>query len=319
MKPYSNDLRQRIIDAYQNKEGSLREIAKRFSVSLNFVWLLLQRFRKTGRVDPKPHGGGQKRKIERADLIILRQLVEGRPEATLAELRELFCKRTGLKVSDSTIWQTLWRMGFTRQKKTFHATERDEDEEVREARAAYPKEMPERPVEKLKVVDESGVNLGMARRYARAPCGQRAPGDKPGNPGPNITMVGALGIHGLTAIMLLVGSIDGNAFKAFIAQVLVPTLQPGDIVLTDNLTSHKVKGIEEAITAAGAKLQYLPSYSPDFSPIELLWSKLKEALRSTAARTSGALERGIKAALDNITEANARAWFKHCGYCIEPK
>lgn len=317
MKPYSNDLRKKVIDAYRNREGSLREIAARFSVSLNFVWLLLQRYKKTGRVDPKPHGGGKKRKIEGVNLIILRQLVERRSDATLRELRQLFFERTGIQVSDSTIWQALWRLGFTRKKKTFHATERDEDDEVRAARAAYQGQMPEMPAEKLKFVDESGINRGMARFYGRAPRGQRAEGAKPYKPGPNISMVGALGIDGITALMLLVGAINGDAFKAFVTQLLVPTLQAGDIVLMDNLKVHKVEGIEEAIAAAGATVQYLPSYSPDLSPIELCWSKLKDALRSMAARTFSALEKGVKTALDDITETDAKAWFKHCGYCIQ--
>jgi transposase len=135
MKPYSNDLREKIITAYQNGEGSLRHLAKRFSFSLNFVWLLLERFRKTGQVDPKPHGGGPKRTIAGKHADTLREWVKAHPDATLAELRERFQKAAGVVVSCSTLAVTLKRLGYTRKKKTLHATERDED--VRAARLAY--------------------------------------------------------------------------------------------------------------------------------------------------------------------------------------
>ena len=118
--------------------------------------------------------------------------------------------------------------------------------------------------------------------------------------------------------MLVKGAINGEAFKAFVEQALAPTLQPEDIVLMDNLNVHKVAGIEEIIQSKQAKLCYLPSYSPDFSPIECCWSKIKECLRSTAARTFDDLQEGVKNALDKVTETDAEGWLKHCGYCIEP-
>jgi transposase len=127
MKPYSNDLRQRVIDAYYNAEGSLRRLAARFSVSLNFVWLLLERFRETGRVDPKPHGGGQPPKIQGEDLETLQRLVERHNNATLPELRDLFVRHTGVRVSPSTISRALKRLHITRKKIDYHASERDQD------------------------------------------------------------------------------------------------------------------------------------------------------------------------------------------------
>jgi transposase len=318
MKPYSNDLRQKVIEVYRQGKSSLREIAERFLVSLSFVWLLVKQFRETGRIDPKPHGGGKKSKIAGADLFVLRQLVEEHSDATLLELSNLFFERTGIKVSESTVWQALQRLRISRKKKTFHATERDTDEKVRQARKEYRRQQPTMPARKLIFVDESGTNLGMARTYGRAPIGQRVLGAKPQNRGPNISLVGALGIKGVTAAMLVKGAINGEVFKAFVEQVLAPTLQPGDRVLMDNLNVHKVAGIEEIIQSKQAKLCYLPSYSPDFSPIECCWSKVKEYLRSTAARTFDDLQEGIKNALDKVTETDAEGWFKHCGYCIEP-
>ena len=142
-------------------------------------------------------------------------------------------------------------------------------------------------------------------------------GHKPHNTGSNISLVGALGLSGITTIMMLEGAVDGTAFETFIEKMLAPTLQPGDIVLMDNVKTHKGKKVEEIIRSTGAQLRYLPRYSPDFSPLENCWSKLKELLRGIAARTVDTLEEGVKNALDKITEKDVKGWFKHCGYCIQ--
>lgn len=110
------------------------------------------------------------------------------------------------------------------------------------------------------------------------------------------------------------GSTDAQVFLTFVQAILVPTLRPGQIVIMDNLSSHKVDGVQDAILAAGARLEYLPSYSPDLSPIEKCWSKLKEFLRAKAARTRELLDQAITEALDIITPQDAQGWFAHCGY-----
>jgi len=163
-------------------------------------------------------------------------------------------------------------------------------------------------------VDESGINLALTRLYGRAPRGQRAVGSAPINYGQNITLIGALGRSGLEAPMMIAGAIDGDVFRMWTEQGLCPTLEAGDIVVMDNLQAHKVRGIREAIEGRGAKLIYLPPYSPDLSPIEACWSKIKAALRAAGARTQRGLERAIKQALETITESDALAWFAHCGY-----
>ncbi len=318
MRPYSNDLRKKIVDAYTNGKGSMRALAARFSVSSDFVWRLIKRYRQTGRVDPKPHGGGQPRKLSRSDEQILKQLVEAHADATLSELNQLLKAKTGVEVSDATIGLSLRRGGITRKKLSYHASEREGDEELDRAREGFQQEQAELDTKRLIFVDEAGVNLAMARRYGRAPSGCRAPADKPVNKGVNLTLVSAVGLTGVRAIMELEGALNGNAFDSFVRQLLVPTLQPGDQVWLDNLSSHKVEGIEEAIEAQQAELHFLPRYSPDFSPIELFWSKIKEFLRGSAARTRDALDGEIRNALDEVTEKDIKGWFKHCGYCTEP-
>jgi transposase len=166
----------------------------------------------------------------------------------------------------------------------------------------------------FKFIDESGVNLAMTRLYGRAPRGERAVGSVPINYGSNITIIGSLSASGLDALMTVDGATDGEVFRVYVSRVLCPSLRRGDIVVMDNLGAHKVSGIREAIEGCGAKLIYLPPYSPDLSPIERCWSKIKAALRAAGARTRRALERAIKEAISTVSESDALAWFAHCGY-----
>ena len=156
--------------------------------------------------------------------------------------------------------------------------------------------------------------MALTPLYGRAPRGERAVGSAPINYGQNLTLIGALGSAGLDALLMIEGPTDGEVFRAYTERILCPTLEAGDIVVMDNLGAHKVSGIREAIEARGAQLLYLPPYSPDLSPIEACWSKIKQALRATGARTRRKLQRAIKRALETITESDALAWFAHCGY-----
>jgi transposase len=156
----------------------------------------------------------------------------------------------------------------------------------------------------------------MTRRYGRAPQGERVIGAVPQNYGANVTMLAALGSRGIEAVMTIDGATDAEVFQAYVEQVLRPTLRPGDIAIMDNLRAHKVAGIREAVEQAGAQLLYLPPYSPDLSPIEPCWSKLKTALRTAKARTREALEQAITQALATITVSDAHNWFLHCGYTL---
>jgi transposase len=169
----------------------------------------------------------------------------------------------------------------------------------------------------LKFVDESSVNLAMTRRYGRAPTGQRVIGSVPQNYGPNVTMLGALGVQGLHAVMTVDGATDADVFRTYVRQVLGPTLAPGDIVVMDNLRAHKAIGVQQALARHGARLLYLPPYSPDLAPIEPCWSKVKTALRTAKARTRGALDTAIAAAMGTVSRADACGWFKHCGYPLQ--
>jgi len=156
----------------------------------------------------------------------------------------------------------------------------------------------------------------MTRRYGRAQYGRRVPDAVPKNFGLNVTILGALSCTGLDAVMTVEGATDTAVFRAYVEQVLVPTLVADDIVIMDNLSVHKVRGIREAIEATGARLIYLPPYSPDYSPIESCWSKLKAILRKAKARTRETLDEALTQAIEHITQSDAKGWFNLCGYAV---
>jgi transposase len=131
-----------------------------------------------------------------------------------------------------------------------------------------------------------------------------------------VTMLGALSLAGMVAAMTVEGFTDGAVFLAFLQEVLLPQLRPGQLLILDHLRAHKVPGVAAACAAAGVRLLYLPPYSPEFSPIEECWSKVKTRLRTKAARTLEALEQAIAEALGAITSQDAHGWFAHAGYCV---
>jgi transposase len=205
--------------------------------------------------------------------------------------------------------------GITTQKKSLHASERDTPR-IQQARQDYRQRLTALDLERLKFVDESGVNVAMTRLYGRAPAGERVMGSVPQNYGQHVTMLGTLGIQGLHAVMTVDGATDSDVFRTYVKKVLGPTLTPGDIVVMDNLQAHKAVGVQQAIARRGARLLYLPPYSPDLSPIEPCWSKLKTALRKAKARTRAALDTAIAEAMPTISHMDAWGWFKHCGYTL---
>jgi transposase len=154
----------------------------------------------------------------------------------------------------------------------------------------------------------------MTRRYGRAKRGQRLVAPVPHGHWKTTTVIGALRADGLTAPAAFDGAINGESFLAYVQQILVPTLKPGDIVILDNLSSHKVEGVCEAIKAAGAELRYLPPYSPDLNPIEQMFAKLKALLRKVAARSVEALWTAIGDLVDTFKPDECRNYLRHSGY-----
>jgi len=154
----------------------------------------------------------------------------------------------------------------------------------------------------------------MTRLYGRAPRGQRVIEHAPGGHWCTTTMLGALRYDRFEAPLVIEGAMDSVVFRGYVERMLVSTLHPGDVVIMDNLSSHKTRGVQEAIEAAGAAVRYLPPYSPDFNPIESMWSKVKQHLRSAAARTHRRLVIAVGDAMRSVTSEDCRGFFTGCGY-----
>ena len=181
-------------------------------------------------------------------------------------------------------------------------------------REAWFEAQPDLDPARLVFIDETGATTRMARLRGRSPRGERCRAPVPHGHWKTTTLVAGLRLGGMTAPMVIDGAMNGAAFTAYVETLLAPTLSPGDIVVLDNLASHKVKGAREAIEKAGATLMFLPPYSPDFNPIEQVFAKVKALLRKAAARTIDALEAAIAAALDAVSSEECENYFTNSGY-----
>lgn len=172
---------------------------------------------------------------------------------------------------------------------------------------------------RLKFLDEAGATTILSRLYARALGGSRTTEAVPRNYGASTSMIATLGVAGVEAPMVIEGSVDTLVFNAYCEEILRPSLKNGDVIVLDNLGAHRARRIEEIARTCGAEVIWLPPYSPDFSPIELMWSKVKAYLKKVKARTQEELEKAIARALQTITTTDCRNWFRHCGYKVSFK
>ncbi len=171
-------------------------------------------------------------------------------------------------------------------------------------------------VNHLKFLDEFGANLGMTRLYGRAAPGKRVPEATPGFSGSHYTVVAMMGLESIDAPLIFEGAMSKLVFESYVEQMLAPTLRPGDIVVMYNLSSNKSNKVRNMIDARGARLVFLPPYSPDLNPIEKCWSKVKTALRAAKARTFDVLVDALAKALRSVSLADIDSWFAHCGYAL---
>jgi transposase len=311
MRPYSNDLRERIVAAVERGEYSMRQIAHLFSVSLSCIVRLLQQQRRTGSVQPKPHAGVPRRKLDAVAEARLLELVQAQPDATLAELRD----RLGIPCCLMTIARALPRHKITRKKKTLQAQEQ-KSPRVQAQRKAFQKKVAGVDPDHLVFVDESGANTGMTRTHGRAPQGERVQATAPGS-WQNVTLIAGMRTSGVVAPMALPGAVDREVFLTYVQEALVPELQEGDVVVLDNLQPHKNPAVVTAIEEVGARVEPLPVYSPDLTPIEEMFSKTKSYLRTVAARTTDTVITAMGEALDRVTPSDILGWFHdRCAYAM---
>ncbi len=167
----------------------------------------------------------------------------------------------------------------------------------------------------LVFIDEMGVLLGLTRTHARSPQGKRVYDLRPFYRGAKVTVIGAISMDKVLAVMTVNGSMDGNVFTVFVEKCLLPQLWPGAVVVMDNVPAHKVRQIQPIIESVGAKVLYQSPYSPEFNPIEHWWSQLKAFLRSFSPTTAQMVDILIATALDLINPKHLKNWFTHCCYC----
>ena len=307
MQPLSNDLRRRILDAVDNKEGSRRKLAARFKVNTSTITKLLRLRRETGSFEPRPHGGGVEPTLDHEALERLGQLVRATPDATLETLRQ----RLGVTGSIMIICRALQKLGLPLKKKSRHASERDSPE-VQEERREFAEDVEPIEPKRLVFVDETGVTTAMTPAYGRAPVGEPVEASAPAS-WESVTVIAAMGLDGVRAPLAFKGSVDAATFESYVEQVLVPVLHRGDVVIFDNLSSHLGPAVFEAIERVGASVLRLPPYSPDYNPIEEMFSKFKGYLRRVGARVKGRLYDAIGEGLRQIRARDIRGWFQHAG------
>jgi transposase len=312
-KAYPKELRERVIRAWQTTDISWVQLAALFNLGVATVNRWIRHYRATGSMERRPHGGGQQHRIPDAQLPLLKELVDEKPDRTLAELAAWYTAQTKVVVSTATIGRGLKRLGYTRKKKSLSATER-EAPRIQEWRQRFLERLGATSLDRLVFVDEAGTHIAMTREWARGPLGQRVVDRVPRNRGNVLTLIGALDVTGVRALMTVEGGTTGEVFRTFVDQHLVPSLRPGDIVVLDQLGAHRMDEVREAIRRAGAEVVFLPPYSPDLNPIELCWSKLKAMLRSAARRTVAELAAVAHCLARFIRPSDARGWFRHCGY-----
>ena len=190
---------------------------------------------------------------------------------------------------------------------------------MKAAREAWRQQVAEVDPDRLVFLDESGAKTNLTRLYGRVAGGARLVDATPHGHWCTTTMLSSVRMGGSTAALVIEGSTDAEVFGAYVEQVLVPSLRPGDIVVMDNLAPHKMPAVAERIRAAGADVWFLPPYSPDLNPIEKMWSKVRAFLRKAKARTWDALWKAIAAALRAVTESDAANWFAACGYATNER
>jgi transposase len=309
MGPYSMDLRQRVAQAVDAKEGSRRQLACRFCVSLSFITRLLALRRQTQSLAPRPHQGGPAPLLDQDGLQRLRQLVHDQPDAIRDELAQpLGCSRM-------TVWRALRKLRITRKKKVFRADERDRPE-VQRQRQQFHEELAGLDPKRLIFVDEMGATTALDRLYGRSPQGERVYGSVPGSWN-SMTLISGMRLGGVVAPFAFPGATDTDAFRTYAESVLVPQLHPGDVVLWDNLKPHKDSEVLQAVARVGARVLPVPPWSPDLTPIEKMFSKVKGALRTLAARTTETLVGAMGEALQRVLPQDILGWFRSCGLALD--
>lgn len=309
---YSIDFRTKIVEVHESEGILPKQLAADFRVAEVTIRRWLKKYKETGSLEAgKPPGRPGKLKGE--PKAILYQLALEYADATEAELLELLEQKTGIRVHLSAIGYHLRKMGLTFKKKTCQALEL-EREDVKQKTREFEHKRKGIESRRLVFLDETGCQLNMDRTHARSPRGQRAHGKRPGNTRTTLTVLGVLTSHGLVDTMTVNSGTDKLVFDSFVEHVLLKWLEPGDVVVMDNLSAHYSSKALKMIEDAGATVMFQPPYSPHLNPIEMAWSKLKNLLRAAKVRSRQDIEDVISKSLIKLGYSDAQGWFQACGY-----
>ncbi|RAX41091.1 IS630 family transposase [Rhizobium tropici] len=308
-RPLSNDLRKRVVDAIEAGE-SCRSVAARFGIAVSSAVKWSQRYRSSGSVAPGKMGGHRKRVLEPYRAFIAERISQT-PHLSLHGLKEELAAR-GVKVSHDTVWQFLRREGL-RFKKTLFALEQARADIARR-RQRWRSWQTGLDPRRLVFIDETWIKTNMAPLRGWGPKGKRLRSFAPHGHWRTLTFLGALRCDRLAAPCVFDGPINGQCFRAYVEQQLLPVLEPGDIVVMDNLGSHKSGAIRQMIRDAGARLWYLPPYSPDLNPIEQAFAKIKHWMRLAQKRTIDDTWRHIGHLVTTIEPSECSNYFANAGY-----
>ena len=309
VRPLSTDLRERAVKAVESGE-SCHAVAARFDVAVSSVVKWRQRYRATGSVAPGKMGGHRKPVLEPHRAFIVERISQ-MPHLTLHGLKDELAAR-GVKVSHHAVWTFLRREGLS-FKKTLFALEQDRAD-VAWRRQRWRSLQDRLDPNRLVFIDETWIKTSMAPLRGWGAKGERLRGFAPHGHWRTLTFLGALRSDQLTAPCVFDGPINGESFRAYVEQQLVKVLKPGDIVVMDNLGSHKSPTVRQMIRNAGARLWYLPPYSPDLNPIEQVFAKIKHWMRIAQKRTIDDACDHIGHLVRSIMSAECSNYFANAGY-----
>src|SRR5271157_4481027 len=310
-KPYSMDLRERVVTAVETEGMSRHQAAARFGVAVSSAIKWVARYRKTGSAAPSKIGGYKPRTLRGEHAAWLTARCQEK-DFTISQLVDELKSIRGLKVDRRSVWEFLHAQGLS-HKKTAAAQEQDR-KDVKRRREQWRAYQDRIDPKRLIFIDETWTKTNMAPLRGWGPRGSRVIGKAPFKRWKTMTFIAALRHDGIAAPCLFDGPINGAVFLAWVRESLVPALNPGEIVVMDNLGSHRGKAVRSAIREAGAKLFFLPKYSPDLNPIEQVFSKLKHGRRKTAARSYDAVLAAIGELLGSYTPKECANYVKNCGY-----
>lgn len=303
MKHASEEIRRLVIDACKNGKMTRKQASEITGYSTVTIWHWCSK----EQYSPKPKGHmppafNEQEQNELKEFVVINK------DATLKEIREYFGKDCCI----ATVHNTLRRLGLRYKKKSLHADERDDDEVVKQ-REKFKKDVSAIEPLKLHFLDETSSRTDMTRLYGRSYKGERCVDSAPGS-WETVTLMASFSLDGHIEPVVFNGAQNRKTFENCFEKFILPTLKQGDTFILDNLSSHKSEYVIKLCEDKGVNVMFLPPYSPDLNPIEKLWSKVKQFLRGIKARTRETLEEAIVKAIDAVTVADIRGWYREAGY-----